>query len=269
MVIFLLSNLGSGGIGKSSSLGILALDWAEDRASELKQFSFVFLILLRHVKSDACLESIILEQHGKLKTMGVTLTEMRRICQEDQNGRIMYIFDGLDEYSAGTNSHIDDILLSGIDNAFVMCSSRSGDFLQPIRLQSDAEILITGFSDENIRKCAAMYIEDQQMSGRFLVQAEDSGLFQLLHIPIILLMACTVFKKKECLPESRTELFEKITKMGISRTTLKKMKKHANQIENLDELMEKLGKLAWKALEKESMPLLISKVSFGNRVYNV
>ena len=238
------------------------MDWAEDCDPELKQFSFVFLILLRHVKNDQDLESIILEQHGKLKAMRVTLGEMRTICQQNHEGHIMFLFDGIDEYSSGTNRYIDDILLNGKDNTFIISSSRPGDFLQPIRQQSDAEVVISGFSYENIHKCAALYIEDQQKCDSFFAQAKDSGLFPLLYIPIILLMACAVFMENECLPKNVTDLFGKIIRMSISRTTLKTTRKSAKQIENLDELMEKLGKLAWKALAKETMQLLISKVKY-------
>ena len=151
-------NSGSGGIGKSSSLGMLALDWAEDQTPELQQFSFVFLILLRHVKSDTCLESIIMEQHGKLKSMGVTIGEMREICQGNNKGQIMYLFDGLDEYSTEANSHIHEIMLDPKDNNFIIISSRSGNFLYKLKRQCDAEVEILGFSTDNIKKCASLYI---------------------------------------------------------------------------------------------------------------
>ncbi len=253
--------IGSGGIGKSCSLGMVALDWAEDRSPELNHFSFVFLILLRHVNDDKSLESIILKQHGRLKTMRVTLSEMNQICNGNQEGNILYIFDGLDEYTVGTNSAIDEILLNGKDNAFIISSSRPGDFLKPFREQSDSEVTITGFSEENMKKCAALYIGDDAECADFFSQAREVKLYELLHIPIILLMACTVFIQKNCLPKSITQLFGQIVDMSISRTTLKTMGMKADEISNLEEMKEMLGILAWDALNRKSKELLLFKVN--------
>ncbi len=239
---------------------MIALDWAEDRVPELKQFKFVFLILLRHVDNDECLESVIMEQHGQLKSMKVTPAEMRSICQE-QEGDIMYIFDGFDEYTLGTNSDIDEILKNGKYGSFVLVSSRPGDFLQPIRSQSDEEVSITGFSKESKEKCARRYLGDQMKSAQFFAEAKQSSLAQLLHIPIILLMACTVYLKNKFLPNSVTKLFDQIVDMSISRTSLKTMGKRASDITNLAKLKIALGKLAWEALQRQSKQLLIFKVS--------
>ncbi len=249
--------IGSGGIGKSCSLRKLALDWAEDSIPELKQFRFVFLILLRDVSTDESLESIIIEQHGQLKTMKVTQSEMMSICQAKQ-GDIMYIFDGFDEYALGTNSDIDEILKNGKYGSFVIVSSRPGDFLQPIRKQSDEEVSITGFSEESIQKCTRMYLGDQ--SREFFAQVVKSNLAKLLFIPIILLMTCAVFLNDKCSPRGVTKMFDRIVEMSISRTTLKTMGKRARDIVNLEDLKVALGKLAWSALQRQSKQLLIFKV---------
>ncbi len=236
---------------------MLALDWAEDCVNELKQFSFVFLILLRHVNNDECLESILLEQHGQLDA---SLAELRSICQRTKESDILYLFDGFDEYTFGTNSDIDKILVHGKRGSFVIISSRPGDFLQPIRKYCDEEVSITGFSQENITKCASMYLGNQQKSAEFFTQARNSKLANLLHIPIILLMACAVFKRNKNLPKRITQLFDEITEMSISRTTIKKLSKSAKEMTNLENLKVLLGKLAWQAFQRNSKQLLIFKV---------
>ncbi len=231
--MFLSFCAGDGGIGKSSSLGILALDWAEGVAPELQQFNFIFLILLRHVNTNKSLEDIILEQHGTLKSIDITNEEIKEICRE---GGAMIIFDGLDEYAQGTNSEIDNILLHGKVNCFVIISSRSGDFLQPIRKNADEEVRIEGFTEENIEICAAQYLGSKETCLEFFYQARRVGLQPLLHVPIILLMACSVFIQNKSLPRSKTELFAEITNMSISRTTLKMLGKNASEIEDLQGL---------------------------------
>ena len=255
---------GEGGIGKSCSLGILALDWAENTRPELQQFQFVFLILLRHVEGNEPLEYIIMQQHGRLETQNVSTSEVKAILEGENKCNILLIFDGYDEYAQGTNDDIDKLLLNGKDNCLIIVSSRSGDFLHPIKSQMAEEVRITGFNYENIIKCAEQYLGSEQSCQEFLSQAEKANIHSsdggLLHVPIILLMACTVFLENNCLPSSKTGLFKQVVHMCIGRTTLKTMGKSASQVENLHELTMKLGKLAWTALTRESKQLLIYKV---------
>ncbi len=63
--IILFNHLGEAGIGKSCSMGLLALDWAENAAYEMAAFDFVFLLKLRYVLDNTPLEQIILEQHAR------------------------------------------------------------------------------------------------------------------------------------------------------------------------------------------------------------
>ncbi len=243
---------------------MLALDWAEDAHQDLQQFQYVFLILLRHVEGNEPLEEIIIQQHGRLKTQNVSLSEVKAILQGETNSNILLIFDGYDEYTIGTNEDIDDILEHGKDYCLILVSSRSGDFLHPIKTSMDEEVKITGFSRENIVKCAEQYLGSKQSCNDFLSQAEQADIHDvyngLLHVPIILLMACAVFVENKSLPSRRTDIFKHVVHMCISRTTLKTMGKTASEVENLHKLMLMLGKLAWEALNRESKQLLLYKV---------
>ena len=250
---------------------MLALDWAEDTQSALQQFQFVFFILLRHIEGSKSLEEIIMKQHGRLETENVSPSEVKAILQGETNSNILLMFDGYDEYSEGTNEDIDKILLNGKDNCMIIVSSRSGNFLHQIKSSIDEEVRITGFSQENIIKCAEQYLGSKQLSQTFLNQAEQAGVHSredpsffrydgLLHVPIILLMACAVFIENKYLPSSKTAIFDQVVHMCISRTTLKTMGKTASEVNNLQELMVKLGKLAWEALNRQSKQLLLYKV---------
>ena len=212
------------------------------------------------------LEEIIMKQHGRLPTEGVSLSEMKAIIQGETNNDILLMFDGYDEYTEGCNEDIDNIIQNGKDNCIIIVSSRSGDFPQPIKSCMDEEVRITGFSRENIVKCATQYLGSEESSKVFLSQAKEAGIHKhndgLLHIPIILRMACAVFIENKCLPSRKTDIFGRVVNMSISRTTLKTMKKTASQVKNLHELKVKLGKLAWEALTRDSKQLLLYKVSY-------
>ncbi len=246
---------------------MVALDWAENTREELNMFTFVFLISLRHVNGNQPLEAIILEQHGRLKTEGVTPSEIKAIMRTTGHN-ILLLIDGYDEYTPGTNEQIDEIILHGKGNCFIILTSRPGDYLKSLKNSMDEEVEISGFSYENIRKCAEQYLETKQSCVEFLSQAEQAEIHThkswdyegLLHIPIILLMACTVFSEKKCLPSSKTGLFKQVIMMCINRTTKKTMGKTASEVSNLHHLMLKLGQLAWEALNRENKQLLIFKV---------
>ncbi len=203
--------------------------------------------------------------------MRVSPSELKAILHGETNSNILLMFDGYDEYEKGCNEAIDDILQNGMDNCLVIVSSRSGDFLHPIKSQMDEELRITGFSRENIFKCAKQYLGSERSCNDFLSQAVITGIHSreethsfnyngLLHVPIILLMACAVFIENKCLPSHKTGLLQQVVHMSISRTTLKTMGKTAQEVKNLHELMIKLGKLAWEALNKKSKQLLLYKV---------
>ncbi len=276
-IIFLFIFSGEGGIGKSSSLGILALDWAENMRPELQQFQFTFLILLRYVEGNEPLEHIIMQQHGRLENQKVSPLEVKAIIQGETKSNILLMFDGYDEYTVGTNEDIDKLLTDGRDNCIIVVSSRSGDFLELIKTKMDEEVRISGFSYENIIKCAEQYLGSEQYQ-EFLSQAAQAGIHTvlepdegdgkykmydyegLLHVPIILLMGSTVFLDQRSLPSTKTGIFRQVVWMCVSRTTLKTMGKTARQVENLNQLLVKLGELAWIALNRESKQLLIFKV---------
>ncbi len=259
-------------------MGMLALDWAENKHEELKRFTFVFLISLRHVDNNDPLELIIIDQHRRLKTEKVSENEIKAILHAKNAGDVLILMDGYDEYVEGTNEEIDDLILSGRGNCLLVVSSRSGNFLQPIRNHMDEEIQITGFSYDNMKKCAAQYLGSRYSCPDFLEQAEQAGIHVepqcfplpyhstginegMLHVPIILLMACTLFiENKASLPSSKTALFREIILMCISRTTLKTLGKTAREMEDLSEMMTKLGKLAWTALTRKNKQLLLYKV---------
>ena len=99
---------GRAGIGKSSSMAILASDWVEGdnqdarENSMLDQFDFVFLIELRYVNNNSSLEQIIIKQHG-LKGKDISESQIRSILRGRSGGKVLLMFDGYDEYQKGTN----------------------------------------------------------------------------------------------------------------------------------------------------------------------
>ncbi len=69
-----------------------------------------------------------------------------------------------------------------------------------------------------------------------------------------------IYKESKTLPASKTQIIEKMIQLSISRTTLKTLGKKYTEIEDLEHLLYLVGKLAWEALQRDSMELLIRHV---------
>ena len=119
--------------------------------------------------------------------------------------------DGYDEYQKGTNRDIDNAITNTCGDCFIIVTSRPGDFLnKDDRDQMDGEIQIKGFNEENIREYANIYLENEEKCKDLLEQARCAGIFELLRIPIILLMVCVLYYTTEELPENKTKIIWKL-----------------------------------------------------------
>ena len=124
----------------------------------------------------------------------------------------------------------------------------------------DGEIVIEGFSEENIRECSKKYLDSREKSKEMLEQAKATGLYALLHIPIILVMTVVVFLEKKSLPRTKTEIYKTIFKLVIDRTTLKTFGCKSEAISKLEDLLYRLGEFSWNALQDDIQQLLLKKV---------
>ena len=228
----------------------------------LSQFSFTFLIELRNVNDKSRLEQIILKQHG-LTGKNIPESQIRSIL-EGESGRVLLLLDGYDEYREGTNADIDDAIENSIGECFVILTSRDGYIPKDILDNMDGEVEITGLSHKNIRKCAAKYLESEERANDLIEKCKEINIYDLLHIPIILLMVVVLYHKTEELPTSQTEIVKSIIFMCMDRSAMKHFNKKAKDIEGLEEMLEKLGELSLNALLSDKQQLLLSKVRILN-----
>ena len=128
------------------------------------------------------------------------------------------------------------------------------------REQMDGEILIKGLSDESIREYATKYLGSKEKCEDLLNKSRESGIDQLLRIPIILLMVCVLYFVTDDLPTSKTQIVWRIIKMCMDRSTLKNLGKVSSEIVELAEMLYVLGELSWLALQRDTKQLLIKKV---------
>ena len=66
-----------------------------------------------------------------------------------------------------------------------------------------------GFSDENIRDFTTRFYRDEERSSRMLDQAREFGVYELLRVPVLLLMSCVIYHDNNNLPRTKTEMIGK------------------------------------------------------------
>ena len=258
---------GGTGIGKSSSMEILASDWASSPNQlstnhKLNQFDFLFLIELGYVNDNSSLEKIIIKQHG-LNGIDVIESQISSILKgtSTDETRVLLILDGYDEYKKGTNADIDAAIEDTIGDCFLILTSRDGGYISKNILDKmDGEIEITGFSDENILKCTARYLESDELCYKLISKAKEVGIYGLLHVPILLLMVCVLYYSTMQLPSSQTQLIWQILQMCMDRSAIKYFGMKAKHLVGLEHLLYKLGELSLRTMRRERRQLLLSKV---------
>ena len=136
------------------------------------------------------------------------------------------------------------------------------------REKLDGEIQIKGLSDESVDKCINRYLDNEEVSQPgadnedaaptsegFKKKAKKRGIYDLLKIPILLLMLSVSYIETGSLPKRRTDIMWEIIQMYIKRA-----KEKSVPIEKLDELLYHLGELSYDASQRDTHQLLIKKV---------
>ena len=254
------------GVGKTASVAMMTVHFAKG-AEELKQFDLVWTIRLKDVDKTSSLAELLIAQHDRLKVMEVPPEQVKSILKGRTKHRTLLILDGYDKYALGTNKDIDEAIESGVGNCVLVLTSRPEYLSKEIRDKMDEEVQIEGFSEKGIEKCSQLYLQNKKRSESMLKQAKDTGLYQLLHIPIISLLSCLVFVEHHSLPKTRTEIYRAIFDILIDRTVSKNFSPGiATDIKNfLDAFLFTLGECSWQGLQKGHGQLELSKVH--NEVY--
>ena len=202
----------------------------------------------------------------------------------DHKHKVLLLFDGYDEYTPGTNRELDRAIEKTVGNCFLILTSRpkeGKDFTGKIRGEMDGELVIRDFSKENIKKCCSKYLGSDEEADKFLKEAKTKAdLYELLKVPIILLMTSVLYNEdekkslaeddKKGLPERKTELYENLYESVMDRSTLKpnNFECYSSEVPNIQDMLQTLGRFAWKALQRDVGQLLINKVKGFKSITN-
>ena len=228
-------------------------------------FDFVFLLPLRNMDEDCSLAQLLVKEH-ELDDADTELVD--KIIRGRTSYKVLLLLDGYDEYTPGTNTELDAAVQTRLGKCLLILTSRpkeGKDFTGKIRNKMDGEVVIEGFSEENIRKCCSLYLGSEEEAGQLLEAAKKKArIYELLKVPIILLIISVLYneREKKSLPEGRTKLYEDLFEILMDRSTLKpnNFGCYSSEVPNLQSMLQTLGKFSWEALQNDVKQLLMSKV---------
>ncbi|XP_062394995.1 NACHT, LRR and PYD domains-containing protein 12-like isoform X2 [Sardina pilchardus] len=258
---------GVAGIGKTVSVQKFILDWVEGQAKEDVHFIFPLPFRELNLMKEKKLSLMDLIQHffPEIKDPRVFTSSAHRV---------MFIFDGLDECRLPldfrsiptccdvTKPASVDVLLTNLIKGGLLPSALLWITTRPAaanQMPHESVYQVTeirGFNDPQKEEYFRKRISDENLASRTITHLKSSrSLYIMCHIPVFCWISATVVertsKESESVEMPRT-LTQMYTHFLIIQTSIKNVK-HTERKETDEEVIFKLGKLAFQQLEKGNL----------------
>ena len=251
---------GQAGIGKSTFVKKLSLDWVEpdetsvsEERNVLKKFELVLFIKLREVSHCDTLQDVI-RSSDLFPAEDKHLTDdLLRYITENQD-KILLVFDGYDEYGKGSNSDVYRVFKADkLRDCCVLMTSRSSQ-ADDVREYADVEAAVTGFSGEDIQK----YLEKRlgEVEAKNLVKHLEKGrLIDAAKVPLLTLFFSILWKKgkEEFIARARTRVFREVIQCILDYGHRKCPSSPYKTVEDSEDLLFQLGGVALEALLNDDL----------------
>ncbi|XP_063068532.1 NACHT, LRR and PYD domains-containing protein 3-like isoform X2 [Engraulis encrasicolus] len=258
---------GVAGIGKTVSVQKFILDWAEGKANQDVHFIFPFLFRELNLMKEKKLSLVALIQHfySKIKA--------EEILTSSKN-RVMFVFDGLDEcrlplqfrhsskcFDVTEQVSVDMLLTNLIQgnllpSALLWITTRPAAASQIPQKCMDQVTEIRGFNNPQKEEYFGKRISDENLANRIIRHLKSSrSLYIMCHIPVFCWIAAIVAERtseesdKAEMPRTMTQMYSRFL---IIQTSIKNSK-YTERKETEEEIISKLGKLAFQQLEKGNL----------------
>ncbi|XP_051760172.1 protein NLRC3-like [Ctenopharyngodon idella] len=264
--------MGIAGVGKTVSVNKFILDWAEGK--ENQDILFVFPLPFRRL-------NLIKKKYSLMELLNKYFfscpEELSSLPEDDC--KVMFIFDGLDECRFPLNYKEDDIFTDVhkkttvskivtnlikrylVPSALIWITSRPAAAGLIPRDYIDQVTEVRGFNDEQKEQ---YFIENSspEVAGNIIRHIRKSrSLYIMCHIPVFCWISLTVLEPllaQESNDKTPTTLTEMYTNFLLSQKQQMKTKYHDGpepkpKARSFDQILLKLGKLAFKQLEKDNL----------------
>ncbi|KAI4879727.1 hypothetical protein NFI96_007604 [Prochilodus magdalenae] len=261
---------GVAGIGKTVSVQKFILDWAEGKANQ--DVLFIFPLPFRELnlmKEKLSLETLL---HQFFK-------DTKKLKPRDYHHyKVMFIFDGLDEYRLpldfqNNESLFDvtqpasvDVLLTNLIKGNLLPSALLWITTRPAAANqippdcTDQVTEVRGFSDPQKEEYFGKRISDQSLAERIITHVKSSrSLYIMCHIPVFCWIAATVLERmlgeaeSGEIPKTLTEMFTHFLIFQIKHSSQKYQRRSDTDHKQTREIILALGKLAFHQLDKGNL----------------
>ncbi|XP_067222397.1 NLR family CARD domain-containing protein 3-like [Chanodichthys erythropterus] len=257
---------GVAGIGKTVSVQKFILDWAEGKENQDVQLIFPLPFRELNLMKDKTLSLSDL--------LHVFFPETKEMEISSDEYKVLFIFDGLDEYRLSLDFQSDvrlcdvtesasvDVLLMNLivgnllPSALIWITSRpaAADLVPSECVHRVTEV--RGFSDPQKEEYFRKRISDQRLAKRIISHLKSSrSLFIMCQIPVFCWISATVLEKMLSeaesgeIPKTLTQMY---THFLLIQTNIKHEKDYEKNVTDEDMIL-KLGKLAFQQLVKGNL----------------
>ncbi|KAI4896216.1 hypothetical protein NFI96_025831 [Prochilodus magdalenae] len=261
---------GVAGIGKTVSVQKFILDWAEGKANE--DVLFIFPLPFRELnlmKEKLSLEALL---HQFFK-------DTKKLKPRDYHHyKVMFIFDGLDEYRLPLDFqnneivlHVTqpasvDVLLTNLIKGNLLPSALLWITTRPAAANQippdfiDQVTEVRGFSDPQKEEYFRKRISDESLAKRIIAHVKSSrSLYIMCHIPVFCWIAATVLERmlgeaeSGEIPKTLTQMFTHFLIFQIKHSSQKYQIRIDTDHEQTREIILALGELAFHQLDKGNL----------------
>ncbi|XP_056099309.1 NLR family CARD domain-containing protein 3-like isoform X5 [Rhinichthys klamathensis goyatoka] len=256
---------GVAGIGKTVSVQKFILDWAEGKVNQDVYLIFPLPFRELNLKKDKLSLSDLLH---------VFFPETMEMDIFSDTYKVLFIFDGLDECRFHLNFHSNenlrdatketsvDLLLTNLilgnllPSALIWITSRpaAADLIPSECVDRVTEV--RGFNDPQKEEYFRKRITDQSLANKIISHLKSSrSLYIMCHIPVFCWISATVLEKMLSgaesgeIPKTLTQMY---THFLILQTNIKHEKYYEKKLK-AEDMVFKLGKLAFQQLEKHNL----------------
>ena len=266
---------GQTGIGKSTFVKKLAMDWAEldenrltdEQRAILKKFELAVIIDLKKVSKCQNLSDVISASHIFADEDTAMKDGLLSYITHNQD-KVLLVFDGYDEYRFGSNSEIFEIFKGNkLRNCCVLITTRisKADELKEFK---DVHAEITGFSKEDIYSFMVRMLGDETQANALQGHLCKRNVYDLARVPLLLLFFCTLWKKgsAQSFPDSKTTLYVAIVQYVLDHNESKCSPANFRKVEDFKEILAEIGKVALECLLKDDHVFEYDQLSHANRI---
>ena len=252
---------GQTGIGKSTFVKKLAVDWAElDDATTgdqhkdiLKMFELLVVVNLKEVPKCKSLKDVI-SCSSIFAWKDKYLADSLLNYISNNEDKVLLVFDGYDEYRCGRNSEIYEVFRGNeLRNCCVLITTRISKADELLASKVDMQAEITGFSQEDRLVFISRMLGGKAEANRLSRHLEIENLLDLAKVPLLLLFFCTLWKKgkSKSFPESKTKLYLAMVQYILDYNKGKDSPARFGKVHDFEDVLSEIGKVSLECLLKD------------------